>query len=330
MFAGLILVFLVFLIAILWMEIRKWFVQRKLSYFESPKQIPILGVAGRFFGKSNDQIIDIVLDTYDEVGSTPLQLWFGPVLVVGICEPDDCQTILTSEQCLDKPYFYDLLKCKSSIIVTDKEIWKTDRRMLSPSFNVKILQSYVALFNDKSHILIQKMQSHIENSTNLYRSIFTCMMDFLAITTMGTDLALQSDRGNFYFEIFKRAMNNIQYRISRYWLRWDFTYSLTKVYRDEQIPEKIGTDLLEDIYRNKMTEMKESNDEYGENNNGMNFLEICIKLQQNGIFSEQNVLDQMRLIIFAGIDSTAITGRFNECEYYLENIFFSNKTRIAN
>lgn len=88
MIPGVLLVFILLCCIILYGEIRKWFIKRKLRYFKSPKQIPILGAAGRFLGKPNDKIIEIIFDIYNEVKSTPIQVWFGPVLVIGLSEPE--------------------------------------------------------------------------------------------------------------------------------------------------------------------------------------------------------------------------------------------------
>lgn len=175
MIHGIVSIFIVFFVFIAYGELRKWIIKRKLRYFESPKQVPILGAASRFIGKSNDEFIKIVFDMFDELKS-PFQLWLGPILVICISEPEDIQTILTSSDCLNKPYFYDHFKCKTSIIAVDREIWKPQRRALNASFNVKMLQSYVPFLNDKSRILLKKMEPFLEQPGDLYRTIFICMI----------------------------------------------------------------------------------------------------------------------------------------------------------
>ena len=81
---------------IIYGEIRKWFIKRKLGNFDSPKHsMPILGVAGRFIGKSNDEFIDIMLNITKEAKSTPVYAWFGPILFIAISEPEDIQIILS-------------------------------------------------------------------------------------------------------------------------------------------------------------------------------------------------------------------------------------------
>lgn len=84
MIHGVISILIIAFVFILYTEIRKWQIKKQLRYFDSPKQFPIIGVAARFLGKPNDQIIETVLKLYDEVNSSPLQAWFGPILAIGI------------------------------------------------------------------------------------------------------------------------------------------------------------------------------------------------------------------------------------------------------
>lgn len=164
-------------ILILYGEIRKWFIKRKLGNFDSPKHsVPILGVAGRFIGKANDEVIDIVLNITKEAKSTPVYAWFGPILAIAISEAEDAQIILSSDACLNRPYFYDHFHYKLSIIATDKETWKPHRRALNSAFSVKALQSYIPHLNSKSRILLQQMQPFLKECGDLYRTIFICMI----------------------------------------------------------------------------------------------------------------------------------------------------------
>ncbi|XP_031618042.1 probable cytochrome P450 313a4 [Contarinia nasturtii] len=298
---------------ILYGEIRKWFLKRKMRNFESPKQLPILGVAARMIGKPNEEFIGMVLDAFDEVKSTPIQVWLGPFLVILISEPQDIQTILTSDDCLNKPYFYEHFKCKTSIIASNREVWKPHRRALNAAFNFKMLQSYVPLFNRKARILIKQMEPFHQEPGNLYRTLFIGMMDMIAVTLMGIEMNLQlNGRGAFFYDIAKLIMNNIQYRITRLWLRWDFMWNISKVGRDEEIPLKTGYALFDKAYDEKVNELrllKSQGIDYLEEakeKNATNFLDKCLILEREGVFSHKNLLEQIYMVTLAGIDTSSI------------------------
>lgn len=313
MIHGIISIFIILFVFIIYIELRKWHIRKQLRYFEAPKQWPIIGTGGRFLGKSNDEIIDTIIAIYDEIKSSPFQVWAGPILIVGIREPRDIQTVLTSEHALNKPYFYNLIPCKSGLICEHKDIWKMDRRALNAAFNAKMLQNYIPFLNEKSGILLQKMDVHLNRPGNVYRTIFIGMMDMIARTTMGTEMDLQTTHsGEYLFDLEKQLMNNLQYRIVRFWLRWDWVYSLTKVARDERIPMQEGNDFIEAMYLKKVNELnafKEQGIDYlrmANEKNATNLLDKCISLERMGVFNHEKVLDEMRVIFMAGIDTSAI------------------------
>lgn len=51
--------------------------------------------------------------------STPFYAWFGPMLVIGIARPEDMQTILSSNNCLQKGYMYKFMHNRSGIFASD-------------------------------------------------------------------------------------------------------------------------------------------------------------------------------------------------------------------
>lgn len=300
-------------VLLVYAEVRKWRIKKKLQHFESPKEVPILGVANRFVGQSNDKFVDILFGLFEEVRSSPIQLWLGPVLIVGISEPEDIQILLTSDDCLDRPYFYEFFHCKSGITVTSKEEWKPDRRALNTAFNVRTLQSYVPSLNNKSRILIKNMKQYLNKRSDLYRTIFIGLIDMITKTTMGCEMDMQSERGALFYGIVKTIMNNVQYRSTRIWLRWDFMYFLTKVSRDERIPLETGQQFMRDLCtkrKNDLEHLKAQGVDYLENarkDNTANVMDKCLMLEQDGIFSNEKVIDHISLIILAGIDTSSIT-----------------------
>lgn len=50
---------------------------------------------------------------------TPAAAWFGPKLVVGIARPEDMQTVLMSNNCLQKGYMYEFMHNKRGMFTSD-------------------------------------------------------------------------------------------------------------------------------------------------------------------------------------------------------------------
>lgn len=312
--AVLVTIVTISIIFILYGETRKWYIKRKMKNFSSPKQLPILGLSGRFIGKPNEEFINIISGIFAEVKSTPVQAWFGPILMVGITEPRDIQTILTSEDCLNRPSFASHFKCRTSLIATDRDIWKPHRRALNSVFNLKMLQSYVPLLNHKACILAKQMEPFLQEPGDLYRTISIGMIDSVAKTTTGIETNLQlNGRGSTLYEIFRLIMNNVQYRATRFWLRWDFVWNISKLGREEQIPFKTANIFIDEMYQKKVSELQSLNTvginylEEVKQKHATNYLEKCLILEQEGVFNYENVLDQMFFINLAGFETLSTT-----------------------
>lgn len=211
-----ILIFFFVIILIVYIEIRKIVINKKLRDFEKLRELPILGVAGRILGKSNYDFIELVSQCFDEAKTATFRVWLGPILALGIYDPKAVEILLTNDNCINKPYIYEHFHCKTSLIVTDQDQWKPNRRALNTAFTVSTLQNYIPQLNDKSRILLKQMSAHLNEAGDIYRTISICMIDMVTRTMMGTEMHLQSnERGEFIYKIAKQIMNSIQYRLTR-------------------------------------------------------------------------------------------------------------------
>lgn len=308
----LILAFLSLFLACL--EVRKYFIDRKLQGFKPIKGVPILGAAGRLMGSSNYNFIDLISTFFDEAKSASFRAWAGPFLVICTMDPKNIEVLMTNENCLNKPYLYEHFHCDTSIIVVDKEMWKPNRRALNSAFAITALQSYMPYLNKKARILIERMAPQVNEPNDLYRTISLCMMDMSTRTLMGIEMNLQSEYGTFLQTTFKQIMNSIQYRVQRIWWHLDAVYfNLSKIGRSERRALKIAHDFIDKLYVNKVNElelMRAKGADYLDeaSQKGINnLLEQCLLMERNGIFSHENVLDEMMIVILAGLDTSAIT-----------------------
>lgn len=305
---GIILILALVLTFILYIEVRKYFIDKNLQGFKLIKGFPVLGAAGRLMGSSNYNFIDVISNFFDEAKSTSFRAWAGPFLVICTMDPKNIEVLMTNENCLNKPYLYEHFHCDTSIIVVDKELWKPNRRALNSAFAIPALQSYMPFLNKKSRILVKQMEPNINEINDLYRTISLCMMDMSTRTLMGIEMNLQSEYGTFLQTTFKQIMNSIQYRVQRIWWHLDAIYfNLSKVGRSERRALKIGHDFINKLYSTKVNEIEllhsqgidylDEASKKGVNN----LLEQCLLMERNGIFTHQNVLDEMMIVILAGL-----------------------------
>lgn len=104
-------------------------------------------------------------------------------------------TILNADQCLDKPYLYSHLRNETGLFSSGKELWKQHRRFLNPTFNTKIMNSFIPTFNTKAKILVQQLERHIGGPFDVYRPVFKALTDMIMNTGLGMNWELQTKRG---------------------------------------------------------------------------------------------------------------------------------------
>lgn len=59
-------------------------------------------------------------------------------------------------------------------------IWKPQRKLLNPTFNNKILKSFIPIFNEKSQILVDVLAKKVgEDAFDVSKQIFACTLDMV-------------------------------------------------------------------------------------------------------------------------------------------------------
>lgn len=299
---------------IIYGEIEKWRIQRKLKGFAIPRQWPILGVAWRFINKTNEQMIDMLNELVMEVDKTPIQVWFGPFLAVVVAEPEDMQVIFNSDDCLNRPFFYDHLRLGTSVSVASRELWKPQRHAFTSIFNYKMIQTYLPQLNVKSKELVEQFEGFIAEPGDLYRKIFIGKIDMIIQTTTGLDYHIQTTEiGGFLYRTIKQIMANMMYRITRIWLKWNFTYRLTQVYRNDQPLWHGAEQFLQQVIEEKVDNLTRLRCEGIDHlamvqaNGTINLLEKCLLLERDNGYSRMETIDQMHAILVGGVVSSTIT-----------------------
>lgn len=88
-----------------------------------PKGFPLVGVLPKFLGKSNEEILKIVLDIVDSYEGVA-RFWLGNKLVLLINNVNYTKTVLNSEKCLDKAFAYEFLDVSLGLISCKCEFCK--------------------------------------------------------------------------------------------------------------------------------------------------------------------------------------------------------------
>lgn len=112
-----------------------------------------------------------------------VRFWLGPRLYILLKDPRRIQSVLYSQECLNRDDVYDfinLLGDGGGLMTLKGDTWKAHRKFLNPCFSLKILQSYMPIFNEQSEIMMKNMAAKINKGNfNFYEFMDACTLDMI-------------------------------------------------------------------------------------------------------------------------------------------------------
>ncbi|XP_065087015.1 cytochrome P450 4V2-like [Ochlerotatus camptorhynchus] len=271
---------------------------------------PVLGHIPLFWGKSTHEAFQIALKLFasaERVG----KILLGPSPWIIINHPDLLQQILTRNEMYDKPFPYDFFRLGSGLITERSgERWLQAKKLLSPTFNTRMLTGFLPTMDARAMKMITKLQPLADGHTeiDLFQYISTCTLEIAFSTTMGRvvdELPGQQD----YIRNLEIMMNAIGARIVNVNL-WLF-YRFSKTYQiDEQARNNcfaFTNKIIQERRRELRTEPESTHDEFLKKQ--MNTLDQIITAQRsNGTaFTDTELIYQLFSIMSAANDTSALT-----------------------
>lgn len=94
-------------------------------------------------------------------------------------DPEHLQIILGSQKHTEKSFFYKLLHnfLGEGLITSSGKKWLLHRKMLTPTFHLNILESFIKTFSDGAQSLNEKLKHQYE--INITSFVNECVLDIL-------------------------------------------------------------------------------------------------------------------------------------------------------
>lgn len=164
-----------------------------------PTGWPVIGMALKFLGKDPKDILKVLIDL-PKVYESPCKMWLGPMCFVIVANPEDMQLVLNSPNCIDKSLIYQFFGARKGLIVSGGNLWKTHRKLLNPTFFVKVLNTFIPTFNEKSKKMIDVWDmNHVgKKEFNAFNSVSLFILETLLSTTIGLNKDIQNEKNNKY------------------------------------------------------------------------------------------------------------------------------------
>jgi len=239
-----------------------WYVYYRISnrrFYElaekipGPTGLPFLGNALDFVGEAPD--IFKKLYSKAEDFDTIMRVWIGTKLVVFIADPRDIEIILGSNVHIDKAPEYRYFKpwLGNGLLISSGNHWRSHRKLIAPTFHLNVLKSFITLFNQNARAVCDKMGALNGKTFDCHDYMSECTVEILLETAMGVNKKTQDKSGFEYAMAVMKMCNILHLRHSKFWLRSDLIFNLTK-YKKEQ--EKL-LDVIHSLTKKVIKKKKE-------------------------------------------------------------------------
>ncbi|XP_025831459.1 cytochrome P450 4C1 [Agrilus planipennis] len=130
--------------------------------------------------------------------------------------------------------------------------WRSHRKIITPAFHFKILESFIDVFEKNCSILIKKFEQEVgKNSFDVYPYVTLLALDIICETALGTEVYAQTNAHSEYVESVKDMCRIIMERTFNPFLQNDFIYKLSSIYRREKKALKILHNLTLSVLQTK-------------------------------------------------------------------------------
>ncbi|XP_058823412.1 cytochrome P450 4V2-like [Topomyia yanbarensis] len=245
---------------------------------------------------------------------------FGPIEILGSCHPDVIQQVLSNVDCLEKPFFYRFTGLENGLLSAKHQLWKKQRKTLNSSFNLKILYSFIPIFESCCRKMIEDLNelAAAGPTVNIMNCASKCTLEMVFGTTIGIDVTNQSNEKEILGYV-ERLFNLVSRRMLTLHLYFDWVYRFTKDYREDR---KLRTICIEkaneliDEQKKRISSRKDCNrnccDELGSESHYRKpriFIEQLLEEsnEEEEKFSVEEIYHNAYTIILAGNDTSALS-----------------------
>ncbi|XP_069701259.1 cytochrome P450 4C1-like [Periplaneta americana] len=287
-------------IGILWaLFIAKTHRMKKMTVnIPGPKMLPIIGNVLEVGSTSPEflQYCELMQKKYPKI----CRVWFLQHLAVFINNTEDCKTLLTDTNLLDKGQFY---KCMESFfgkgLVTETGVkWMQNRKCIAPNFNVSVFKSNVQIFNKHIYAMLNKLSQHVGGQEfDIYPFLLHQAINISLAITMGKEPeeSLTWD----ILELLEREKDSVVRRILRPWFEYDFLYWNSKIGRMETKYLEMWAKKLNEVNSDKTKDREEAP------NMSPVILKLLQELKENKLCTDQYINGEIHTLIVGGSDTSA-------------------------
>uniref|UniRef100_A0A182JEC3 Uncharacterized protein n=1 Tax=Anopheles atroparvus TaxID=41427 RepID=A0A182JEC3_ANOAO len=200
-----------------------------------PFDYPLIGSILIALGKDPLELVTHLMELMHHLPS-PMRAWLGPFLLVVIDEPAMVQDILSSPDCVQKPFLYDFFRLSKGLFGAPADTWRRHRKLLNTSFSPAVLKRFVPILNEKADKFTHELDGLVSAECfDVHKLLARYTLVTIASTTMGIDLSgekreMLEEYSSNAIDLFTACFE----RICKPWLHPESIFKLTSTFRVEQ------------------------------------------------------------------------------------------------
>jgi cytochrome P450 len=241
------------------------------------------------------------------------RLWFGPVLVVVLTDPDCIEIVAKHDKLYSRGYLFRKSMeqhLRNGMLSIDGEEWRRHRKIVSGSLHINMLETFVENFAKNSDILANKLKALADGITaqDIAPYIKRCTVDIVIQTSSSLDINAQNGNNDPTLDNISTITDTTTLRIMKPWLLIDWIFNASELGQKYIKAVKCERDkVINEIGRIK--NMRETVEKTGENYGKLSLMDLLI---QYGDTSKEEVVGEIGTIAVAGAETTC-----NACGYVL-------------
>ncbi|OJJ44441.1 hypothetical protein ASPZODRAFT_145000 [Penicilliopsis zonata CBS 506.65] len=292
---------------------------RRKQYADWPQLEPSLAMGHlramgrRIMSSPSDIHVDHVLaNIAKDLGNPPLYMMDlrpASYCMAVVCSHEVAEQISKSS----KPFPYSVTKSPTSrmlsqllgpasIVIAEGEVWKTLRKRFNPGFSHQHLMTLLPCILDKTEQFLANLDRYAASGQDfrLEELCTNLTFDIIGAVTMDTDLKAQmgEEQQSELVSLFRALVSSYRIKRGRRWAFLDLRVYLTRW----SISRRLDS-LLQDIVREKFTELKHQTDK---DSSSRSVLSLSLKEASEATPAlVAQTSDQLKSFLFAGHDTTS-------------------------
>lgn len=305
-------VFIVFLFT--FVPVYQWYKKRVklieiIEKIPGNKAYPLIGTSYEFFGVDRKGIFNVIHKNSQKYPFIN-RIWVGTSPEVIIRKAEYVEKVIGSSKNMEKSRIYDFVKIwlGDGLLISNGEKWFKHRKIITPTFHFSILESFCEIFNEKSKVLVEKLdeKANTGDAFNIHPFVTNAALDIISKAAMGISLDVQGEQKNEYVDSIYEISELILYRALRPHLHFEFIYKRTasskRFYHCLNVLHSFTKEAIET--RKKTREENKLKGITAKKRQA--FLDLLLDANENqNLLTDKDIREEVDTFMFEGHDTTA-------------------------